>query len=423
MTSPADRLYAIVEQGLCIGCGLCQAVAGPDRVSVTKSSSGYLHPVVVGPLDHNTVDVIYDVCPGTRVDGLPEHLIAADTKIDNVWGPWRRIVRAWATDPEVRFEGSTGGVLTALGQYLLSSGRVEMVLHVKASTSEPTFGEPVLSFTEADVLAGAGSRYGPTAPLLSITEALDRSLTMAFVGKPCDIAALRNFARHDERVDQLVRYWLTPVCGGFGAPSVTDKFVRTLGIEPEALTDFRYRGRGCPGPTVATTAEGSKERHYLDYWGEDSTSWSLPWRCRICPDGIGDSADLAVSDTWPGGSPTRQASADDLGTNAVVARTVAGQVLLEAAAADGAVTIEYDITPDDMSIYQPHQMHKKYAVDARFKALGDAGRIVPRTDRLRLAELAAEMPVSINDYQRQGTARRLAEGKATETRPEIQAPE
>ncbi len=414
---PADRLYAIVEQGLCIGCGLCQAVAGPQRVAVTKSSSGYLHPTVVGPLDHATVDVIYDVCPGTRVDGLPEHLVDDDTKIDNVWGPWRRIVRAWAAEPAVRFEGSTGGVLTALGQYLLSSERVDAVLHVRASTEEPTFGEAVLSFTEADVLAGAGSRYGPTAPLLTINEALDRGKTLAFIAKPCDIAALRNLARHDRRVDELVRYWLTPVCGGFGAPSFTANFVKGLDVDPEELTDFRYRGRGCPGPTVATTAEASHERHYLDYWGDDSTSWVLPWRCRICPDGIGDSADLAVSDTWPGGSPTRQESVDDPGTNAVVARTVAGQQLLEAAEADGAVVIEYDVTPDDMSIYQPHQMHKKYAVDARFKALGDAGRIVPETNRLRLAELAAELPVSVNRYQREGTARRLAEGKGTEPRP------
>ncbi len=35
--TPTERLYAIVEQGLCIGCGLCQSVAGSDRVRVTKT--------------------------------------------------------------------------------------------------------------------------------------------------------------------------------------------------------------------------------------------------------------------------------------------------------------------------------------------------------------------------------------------------
>lgn len=414
---PVDRLYAIVEQGLCIGCGLCQSVAGADRVTVIKTNSGYLHPVVVGPLDHETVDVIYDVCPGTRVDGLPDQLVTVGTKVDNVWGPWRRIVRAWAGDPAVRHEGSTGGVLTALGQYLLRSNRVDMILQVRASTEEPTFGEPVLSFTEADVLEAAGSRYGPTAPLLNIRQVLDHDRPLAFVAKPCDLAALRNYARHDDRVNRLVRYWLTPVCGGFGPPSFTDSFLERIGLERDNLTGFRYRGRGCPGPTVASTAEQVVERHYLEYWGEDESQWSLPWRCRICPDGIGESADLAASDSWPGGSPTVEGSADDPGTNAVVARTEAGQELLEAAAADGAVVIESDITPDDMSIYQPHQMHKKYAVHARYQALEEAGRLVPSTNRLRLRELAAELPDAVNDRQRMGTARRISEGSATLPRP------
>ena len=46
--TPAERLYAIVEQGLCIGCGLCQSVAGKERVRVTKTLNGYLQPVVEG---------------------------------------------------------------------------------------------------------------------------------------------------------------------------------------------------------------------------------------------------------------------------------------------------------------------------------------------------------------------------------------
>ena len=41
--SPAKRLYSIVEQGLCIGCGICQSIAGDKRVKVVKTETGYLH--------------------------------------------------------------------------------------------------------------------------------------------------------------------------------------------------------------------------------------------------------------------------------------------------------------------------------------------------------------------------------------------
>lgn len=415
--TPTERLYAIVEQGLCIGCGLCQAVA-PAAIEVRRTASGYEEPVVTGELDHATVDVVYDVCPGTRIEGLPDHLVEADTIVDPVWGPVRRIVRAWAGDPEVRHIGSTGGALTALGQYLLSSGRVDFVLHVKASTSEPTFGEPTISLTDADVLAAAGSRYGPTAPLRTVTEALDRERPFAFIAKPCDLAALRNFAHHDPRVDELVRYWLTPVCGGFGEPAFTERFLREMGIERDRLTAFRYRGHGCPGPTRAETADGrAVEAHYLDYWGEDDSQWGLPWRCKICPDGIGEAADIAASDTWPGGSPTRDESEADLGVNAVVARTAAGEELLAAAVADGALVVERDIGVADLSEYQPHQVRKKYAAGLRHRALGELGRIEPRTARLRLSALAAEQPVEVQDRQIEGTRDRVAAGKATRPTP------
>jgi len=418
-STPTDRLYAIVEQGLCIGCGLCQSVAGVGRVEMAKTLNGYLQPVVVGELDHETVDKIYDVCPGTRIEGLPAKLVETDTRHDNVWGPWRRMLRAWAGDREMRFEGATGGVLTALAAYLIESKRVDFILHARASTSEPSFGESTLSFTRADVIAAAGSRYGPTATLIDVSDVLDRNQPFAYIGKPCDIAALRNYARHDVRVDELVKYWLTPVCGGYMAPRSTIASLRRFDIDPDEVTALRYRGRGCPGPTRVETGDSAKEMHYLDFWGEDESMWALPFRCKVCPDGIGDAADIAAADTWVGGSPTREASIDDPGTNAIVARTRAGEELLDAAAVDGALTIEYDITPDDISIYQPHQMHKKYAVWPRYQGLRDAGRIVPQTARLRIEELAGELPDATNRFQREGTRKRVETGKASEPTPQI----
>ena len=85
--SPQERLYKIVEDGMCIGCGLCQAVAGPDKIKAVKVTTGHIRPVASAELDHASVDQIYDVCPGTRVDGLPERLVDETTQIDPRLGP------------------------------------------------------------------------------------------------------------------------------------------------------------------------------------------------------------------------------------------------------------------------------------------------------------------------------------------------
>ena len=103
--SPQERLYRIVEDGVCIGCGLCEAVAGRDKVRAVKVTTGNIRPVASNALDHKTVDRIYDVCPGTRVDGLPERLIGEDTEIDHVWGAFQRIVLAGVETGSLFFLG------------------------------------------------------------------------------------------------------------------------------------------------------------------------------------------------------------------------------------------------------------------------------------------------------------------------------
>jgi coenzyme F420 hydrogenase subunit beta len=419
--TPEARLYRIVEEGLCIGCGLCQSVAGANRVQMVVTPEGEERPYAVAPLDHATVDRIYAVCPGTRIEGLPEAAIEEATTVDPVWGPTLRIVRAYAADPEVRFKASTGGVLTALGLYLLANGRVDFVLHARASKRQPTFGEHQLSLTRDDVLDGMGSRYGPTAPLVDLGDALDRGRPFAFIGKPCDVSALRNEARYDPRVDQLCRFKLVLVCGGFMTGPGLRAYLAGLGIDHRDVTRLRYRGYGCPGPTRIETRDGGVvEQNYLDVWGEDDSAWTLPFRCKVCPDAIGEAADLAASDTWPGGAPSWEGQADDPGTNAVIARSRVGLELLEAAARDGALVIERDVTARDMDDYQPHQVAKKRAVWARHLGLRIAGRLAPDVRRLRIAELATENGVAENLRQARGTRRRAREGKTSEPTPRLE---
>lgn len=415
---PTERMNAIAEQGLCIGCGLCQSVAGEDRIRVTKTQNGDLRPVVVGELDDAIVDHVYDTCPGTRATGPAAHRLDDKTKIDNVWGPWRRMIEAWAGDEEMRFEGSTGGVLTALAAYLLESGRVSFVLHTRTSDTDPGFGQRHVSRTRADVMMACGSRYGPTATLIDLEDALAAGEPFAFIGKPCDLTALGNQARHDPRIDQLVKYRLAMVCGGFMPTQSCKETIRDRGFDADAVTAIRYRGRGCPGPTTIKTGEQVHEMHYLDFWGEDASQWSLPFRCKICPDGIGEQADIAAADNWPGGAPDRVESETDPGTNAVIVRTRAGQELFDAAVADGALIAGDEQTPDSISAYQPHQMRKKYSVWPRLDGLADAGHFRPRYEGLRLAELAADLPDAVNEMQRAGTAQRVRDGKVREETPQ-----
>ncbi len=421
--SPAERLNLIPQSGLCIGCGLCQSVAGPDRVRVVKTTRGDERPVVIGDLDHETVDRIYDTCPGTRIEGLPDDLVDDDTASDPVWGSWRRMVKAYASDAEIRHVAATGGVMSALGVYLLESKRVDFILHARASEANPTFGERHLSFDRAGVIEGAGSRYGPTAPLLDFREILDRGQPFAFFGKPCDVTAVRNYARHDPRTNALCRYTIVPVCGGYMPTQDMRNFLQARNIDFDDLTAFRYRGFGCPGVHRMEMKDGKvHEIDYHDFWGGDESTWSMPFRCKICPDAIGEAADIAASDTWPGGGPTLEGQKTDLGTNGVIARTKAGEALLADAIRDGVLTADGSIGPDEMTDYQPHQVSKKRAVWARLAGLKAAGQLTPDVERLRIRELALDAGYEANLREARGSRVRAHAGKASEPVPEPHEP-
>jgi len=354
---------------------------------------------------------LLDCCPATRVEGLPEYLLNADTKTDEVWGAWQEIYYAYSAEASTRHLGSTGGLLTGLALYLLESRTVDFILHARASTQHPSFGEPHISRTRDDVLQAAGSRYGPTPTLRNLLDVIqiaqNKQQRFAFIGTPCDVSALRNYARHDTRVDQYCRYMLTMVCGGFMSPDGLKKFIEDQGIDYTNIQSLRYRGNGCPGPTTITMRDGNiHEFTYLDFWGEDDSKWQLPLRCKVCPDGIGDSADIAAADTWDGGSPTAEELTNDLGKNAAIVRSQKGVELMDHAIKAGYLTRGTALKPSDMNRFQPHQESKKRTVWARFLGMGDAQRVVPETKNLRLQQLFQKNSDADNAAQREGAKQR-----------------
>ena len=409
MTRPL-RIDEIVQGGLCIGCGLCESLIGRDRVEIVTTSDGRERPLAHQLLDAGDLRAVNAVCPGTRVEGADLRRLAPGTAIDSIWGSIATAVRGHATDPIVRHRGASGGALTALGQFLLASGRVELVVQVAASREAPMRSARHLSFDAVDVLQACGSRYGPAAPLRDFVSVLERGRPFALIGKPCDVGAVRNLARIDERVDRYMRYALAMICGGASELGKSEDVLRRFGVDERDLTLFRYRGYGNPGATRIETRDGRVyELSYGEMW-EDEATWRLQSRCKICPDAIGEAADIVVGDTWPDATP----AGEDAGWSSIIARTTAGTELLEAAAAAGVITVCEALGPRQLDDFNPHQVAKKRAVGVRLAALRALGRPVPRTRRLRTARLSAAAGVRSAGREFRGAVRRAHSGRLGE---------
>jgi len=367
---------------------------------------GRERPIERRPLDAATLERINAVCPGTHVAGPAARDQSPKAMKDTVWGSAEHLAIGVAADPEVRHRGSSAGVLTALGQFLLTSGRVQLVVHVASSRRAPMRTESRISVDAVSVIEGAGSRYGPAAPLLDLGAVLERRQPFALIAKPCDVGAVRRLARIDARVDEHLRYALTFACGGASDLSKSEDVARKFGVHERELSLFRYRGYGNPGLTRLETRDGRAfEITYQEMW-EDEATWGIQPRCKICPDSIGESSDITACDVWPGGGPTGESE----GWNGVIVRTTRGLELYRAAIAAGAL-IETSATAfRELDEFQPHQVRKKRAVWARFAGMRAAGCAVPEADELRLRECASLNGVRENLNEARGARRRARDG-------------
>ena len=202
------------------------------------------------------------------------------------------------------------------------------------------------------------------------------------------------------------------MCGGQSRLSKSQAVLLEFGIEEDEVALFRYRGHGNPGPTVVETTAGDRfTKSYLEMW-EDESGWDVETRCKLCPDALGEAADVAAADVWPGGSPT----AEDEGFNGIIVRTAAGEDLVSSAVEAGELMLGDPITPRDFDGLQPHQVRKKEALAARYQGLADAGVTPIETSGLRISELGSRLDAERFAGERSGAARRIRATRAAAPR-------
>lgn len=341
----------ILKYDLCIGCGLCSSVFGKDRCEMRLSDKGFYRPEFKGEIEGL---LLKKLCPGIRVHGKTG---------DSLWGSVIEVVEGWSSDAVLRHKAASGGVVSALAIYALESGLADAVLHVGVRKGSYLYNELKVSRCKDDVISNAQSRYAPALSLVNIKQLLDASSErFAFVGKPCDIAGVKNLIEQFPVYQERFSLFISIFCAGMPSYTATETAWKESGYqdEPSAL---KYRGDGWPGMFRATWSDGRKfELSYNESWGK-ILGRQLGFRCKICPDGIGMLADIAVGDSWntSDGYPD---FTEDEGRCFVFVRTERGKHSLENAKKKG--HIEYRELPiEKIQEMQPYQYDRRKVVGWR----------------------------------------------------------
>lgn len=369
----------VVSNGLCTGCGLCVSMSENAQSSMKISNAGYLRPESIKINTSMSEQVLKECCPGLKIS----HDANVDAaKYHPIWGPLVSVRTGHAIDPEIHHKGSSGGVISALCDYLLAQKEVSFIAQIAVSKEDPLRNELQISRSREDILRAAGSRYAPSAPLAMIHQLLDTGEKFAFVGKPCDVAALRRYSKYEPRISTQIPFMLSFMCAGIPSLHGTHALLKKMGADKDNLASFRYRGDGWPGMAKAVLHDGSIfETDYNSSWGT-VLNRHLQFRCKICPDGTGEFADIVCADAWYGKDGYPDFTERD-GRSLILGRTSTGEALIQRAMKAAIKTDSLDVS--EISLMQPYQVSRKQMVLARLIGTWLARKMLrPRYSNLHL---------------------------------------
>lgn len=318
------KLEDIINNDLCLGCGLCSAISSTGKMKLQPD--GFYRPQC--ELTKSEEQLIVNLCPGINVRNTNDGH-------SSIWGKVDSVVEAWAVDEDIRHYSSSGGVTTALCLYLLECQKVDAILQVGVNDDSNLYNSLKVSRNKDDVIKCSSSRYAPASVFDNIFRILDDSKDVfAMVGKPCDIACMRNIITAFPQYKGRIKYFLSIFCAGMPSYNATLQAIDSFGRKNEKPSALRYRGNGWPGCFEVKFADGtSYSMTYTESWSK-ILGRQLCFRCKICPDGIGLLADISSGDAWntKNGYPD---FTESKGKNFCFIRTKEGHLLFEEAVKSG----------------------------------------------------------------------------------------
>lgn len=346
------------------------------------------------------------VCPGFSIE-------LKTNKSDKIFiselfqrfGPITEIWEGYAADPQIRFNGSSGGVITAFAQYCIEKEDMYGTLHIGSDPEAPWKNQTVFSKSREELLARTGSRYSPASTCDGLKRIEESPSSCVFIGKPCDIAGLRKAQNLRSALNLKVGVAIGFFCAGTPSTQGTLDFLKSYHIETENVAELRYRGKGWPGMATVKfkTDIPPIQVTYEDSWG--FIQKYRPFRCYLCPDLTGEYSDISFGDPW-----YRKRKEGDDGYSLILVRNEKGRDLFHKAINAGYV-IAKRVDPEILNQSQENLLRKRQTLWGRLLAMKVLGIPIPNLEGFHLFENWLELSRREKVRTILGTVRRIIQRK------------
>jgi coenzyme F420 hydrogenase subunit beta len=342
----------IVKNGCCIGCGVCEQ-ACPSRAitMVFNTTFGVFTPKIRSDSCTNC-GLCKNVCYAAFPNSVTDY--SGNSKdLTQVIGKHIVCYCGFAADEDIRFKANSGGIVTAILDFLFDGKKIEGAIVAIMDAGNPPLGLSFIAKNRQEVETAMGSKYCPVL-LSDALRSIEDGKTYAFIGLPCHIYAVKKLAEFNNRIKNSIKYYIGLFCGGTFSYNGLSYLLQKYGFKNQPIQRFNYRGMGWPGSMLIESGASTFTVPHLDYWISISP-WFYLNTCITCISGLCNQADIACGDAWL----PEIMNNDTKGTSIVVSRTKIGNHLLYEAEKNHYVTLQ-QINSQSIIKAQQHMLNFKH---------------------------------------------------------------
>jgi len=205
----------VVKDGLCTGCGTCVSLCPEEAIKLIIDEKKGIY---ISELDEdgcNNCGICYKVCPGHEVDfkGLNLEIFGKEPE-DILIGNYLNCYTGHSTDYNIRYNSSSGGLVTALLIFALEEGIIDGALVTRMKRDNPIEPEPFIARTVEEIIEASKSKYCPVPANIALKEILDskEGEKFAVVGLPCHIHGVRKAEQINKKLKEKIVLHLGIFC-------------------------------------------------------------------------------------------------------------------------------------------------------------------------------------------------------------------
>lgn len=304
------EVRAIIDS-YCTGCGVC-SIRSP-LIQMKQDSFGAYKPVIMSE-DFTLVKESFELCPFSS-QSLNEDQLASEFFVNKSLnraagiGTFLRNYVGYASDPVIRGNGSSGGLLTWVLIQLFEKHFVDEVIHVKESVKNGSLFDYSQSRSVDEIREGASSKYYAVEMSKVLEYIRVTNKRFVVVAVPCFVKAIRNLQKREEVFSQRIKFLASPFCGHLKTKKYVDLLALQAGILPKDLLTVNFRSKiyGKPSSDYGTkfvfrSDNGNVNKVVANKDFRVGTNWGHGMfkleGCDYCDDTVGELSDISVGDAW-----------------------------------------------------------------------------------------------------------------------------